>query len=292
MSNEKIEYEPVPLDKLQEQDAFHANSITPSDSLEYGGAALAGKGAYELAKRTPGVKKLFPEVTIGPITTEAGVEIPKVSPTGVSATKPIPTTVGQFYDPLMVSENGLGPGAAKNRLHNFDQAKGAELNAKFLANPEPGFQLEGNRVIATPIGADTNLHPPVVAAQPVEPPKPVPLTPAQRAMQVAQGIGGKAMNALSHPIMQKLNPAFIGLGYIGAGTSAKEAYERAQHGDYGRAAIDALGGVGTLASILAPHPAAKVLGLGTGLGAHYLNKKLDEKYGRDYATGGLVYLGK
>jgi hypothetical protein len=309
MNDEKIKYEPVPLDKLQEQDAFHANLQTPSDSLEYGGAALAGKGAYELAKRTPGVKKLFPEVTIGPMTTESGTTVPKTGGTDLTGKEKWNKTLtgnvatGSQMDAASLLKNQemmktIGPGG---------ELAGGEIRG---GNVIIGPDMKSSPKLAN-VGIPELAHLPTgspeylealdryLAGQPVEPPKPIPLTPAQRAMQVAQGIGSKAMgmtqpvmNALSHPIMQKLNPALIGLGYIGAGTSAKEAYERAQHGDYGRAAIDALGGVGTLASIHAPHPVAKVLGLGAGLGAHYLNKKLDEKYGRDYATGGLVYLGK
>ena len=58
MSDEKIEYEPVPLDKLQEHDAFHAKITEPTSSLEAVAAAVAGKGALEVAKVTPGVKRL------------------------------------------------------------------------------------------------------------------------------------------------------------------------------------------------------------------------------------------
>ena len=317
MSDEKIEYEPVPLDKLQEHDAFHAKITEPTSSLEAGAAAVAGKGALEVAKVTPGVKRLTemfgktPSVEIGPITTESGAAVPKTGGTTV------PKTGGENWNKTLTGNVATGSQMdAASLLKNQEMMKtigpGGEL---------AGGEIRGGNVIIGPdmksssklanVGIPELAHLPAgspeyfealdkyIAGQPVEPPKPIALTPAQRAMQVAQGIGGKAMgmaqpvmNALNHPVMQKLNPALVGLGYFGAGTEGMEAYKRAKHGDYGRALIDAIGAGGTLASIHAPHPAAKVLGLGAGLGAHYLNKKLDEKYGRDYATGGLVYIGK
>ena len=295
--SKEIEYEVVPVEDLTSEQAYHAKAAEPSPSTEAGAVALGGKGAFELAKVTPGVNRLIPEKFKGKPSVELGPVTNFGAPPTSTAKPPIPTTVGEFYNPVMVSEEGIGPGAAKNRLHNYDQKIGNALNEKWLANPEPGFHVEGNRMIATPVGADltpTLKAPTLLESMGSAPPPPTPLTPAQRAMQMVEGVGAKAAPALNFltPALRTLNPAFVGLGYMGAGTEAAEAYKRLKHGDYGRALVDLAGGAGTLASIHAPHPLAKVLGLGAGLGAHYLNQKLDEKYGRNYREGGLVHLAE
>lgn len=313
--SKETQYEVVPIEDLTPEQSYHVNTTEPTSSLEAGAAAVAGKGALEVAKVTPGVKRLTemfektPSVEIGPITTETGANVPKTGGTTV------PKTGGQKWNERLTGNSATG-----SQMDKASLAKNEEMMKAIGPGGElAGGELHGGNVLTGPdrksslknVGIPELAHLPAgspeyfealdryLAGQPVEPPKPIALTPAQRAMQVAQGIGSKAMgvaqpvmNALNSPIMQKLNPALVGLGYFGAGTEGMEAYKRAKHGDYGRALIDAIGAGGTLASIHAPHPAAKVLGLGAGLGAHYLNKKLDEKYGRDYATGGLVYIGK
>jgi hypothetical protein len=328
--SKETQYEVVPIEDLTPEQSYHVQVTEPTSSLEVGAAAVAGKGALEVAKAAPsGIKRIAeiignrtPEVTVGPITTETGANVPKVGPTGKSANaietwaktqhidpatgKPLPYLSGGDYGAehrlQMTAKEVAERKAALDRINMlFDSAPQPPTAPAAPAAPAMSQGRFIPELAHLPAGSPEYFEAldKYIAGQPVEPPKVAPLTPAQRAMQVAQGIGGKAMgmaqpimNALNSPVMQKLNPALVGLGYFGAGTEGMEAYKRAKHGDYGRALIDAIGAGGTLASIHAPHPAAKVLGLGAGLGAHYLNKKLDEKYGRDYATGGLVYIGK
>jgi len=283
----EVEYEEVPHDDLRDDQIFHTNSSKSPSSLEGGAVAVAGKGIYEGAKSVPSVSKFIPEKFKGKPTVEIG---PITTPSSTVAKPPIPTTVGKFYEPNMVSEHGVGPGALKNALHNVDQTLANAAHEKWMSNPEMGFHLEGNRLVATPIGADLTptLKPPTLLESMGPAPEPIkPLTSTQRAMQMAENIGSKVS-----PILTKLNPALVGLGYFGAGTEGMEALKRAQHGDYGRALIDLAGAGGTLASIHAPHPLAKLLGLGVGLGANYINQKLDENLGRNYAEGGLAHLAE
>lgn len=294
MTNE-VQYEEVPQEDLRDDQIFHVNSSKATPSSEAGAVAVAGKGIYEGTKAVPKAAKYIPEHFMpNAFKGKPSVTIEPMTPPSITTKPPIPTTVSEFYNPVMVSEEGIGPGAAKNRLHNYDQKIGNALNDKWLANPEPGYHLEGNRIVATPMGADLSAPPTPSAVAPIEPLPPKPLTSTQRAMQMIEGVGAKAKPVLNviNPVLQKLNPAMVGLGYFGAGTEGMEALKRAQHGDYGRALIDLAGAGGTLASIHAPHPLAKLLGLGTGLGAHYLNEKLDEKYGRNYAEGGLAHLAE
>ena len=287
---EKVKYEPVPLDKLQEYERFHAESNTPAPSTDTGSLTLGAGAAYEIGGRIPYLNRVIPEAYR-----------PGYKPTGVptpTGAPHIPTTVAEFYDPFMVSEHGLGPGGTKNRLHNFDQDIGAELNKKWLANPEPGYSIEGNRRFATPNGPDTSYKPKSweIPPPPPEPPPPPPKKPT--SIERLKKMGTAVADTLQ-PATDVINkygkiagPVFTGLGYYGLGTHADEAYRRFKHGDVGRGLVDVGGAIGDLAALRAPHIGVKILGEGASLGSDYLNKKLDEKYGRNYAVGGLVHLAE
>jgi hypothetical protein len=115
-----------------------------------------------------------------------------------------------------------------------------------------------------------------------------PFKPAYHAIQPALGPIKSALNYAA-PV---LNPALTAYGYYGAGEQGMEAYKHFNHGNYGRGTVSAIGAIGDLAATRAPHLGAKVVGAGVGMGSHLLNDYIDKKYGRDYATGGLVYINK
>lgn len=85
-----------------------------------------------------------------------------------------------------------------------------------------------------------------------------------------------------------VGPALAGAGSLG---EFQDAYNRASHGDYGRALISTLGGLGSLAS-LAPTPMTKGIGGGAAIAAPLINELIDRVYGREgYAQGGRITPG-
>jgi len=335
MTNE-IQYEEVPQDDLRDDQLYVINAAKSIPSSEVGATAVAVKGLYDVGKTIPSAAKYIPqiisemaknraaipEVTVGPITTEDGVEIPKVDSVGKSANAVENWGKTQHIDPATgksIPYQGGGHYAEEHKLQmtakEAAERKAAldRINMLFEEAPKPTTPT-APAVSAMPEGRfiPELAHLPqgspeyfealdkYMAGQPVEPPKVTPLTPAQRAMQVAKGIGKfvepayKGIDYLNTQInkVPGANNALKYLGIYGTANQGSEAIKHGMHGNYGRAALDALGGVGDLAAMYGVHPGVRLAGLGVGLAAPYISKKLDEKYGRNYATGGLVYLGK
>ena len=115
---------------------------------------------------------------------------------------------------------------------------------------------------------------------------------AATALGVPGGI--QAAGRAAYTGLNKAIPAVIGRGLAGAGAGFQgvDAYNRAQSGDYGGAAISGLGAIGSAAALI-PHPIARVGGTALGIGAEALNAYLDslkDKNKQGYADGGSVEL--
>ena len=294
MSDQKVEYEPVPESDLHEYQRFHVNKAKTEqvDPVTGGIAAEAlGIPAIAGAKTLKGVlgSNITKEITnriaekIAP--SAAAVEVPPKPP--------IPTTVGQFHAPQMVTEHGFGPGAVKNALHNVDQATANPVYANVAANPERGFELKGNSRILTPEGTygappapppQGGAMPPMGGAMPAgAPPAPPPLTATQRAMQVVKG-------AANSPIAR-------GAGAVGGlwegGENLVRLWNHFKEGNPARELLDVAGVVSNAATIV-PTPASpwsNIAGaVGSGL-TGYAQRHLEEQDKlQKKATGGLVYL--
>jgi len=294
MSDQKVEYEPVPESDLHEYQRFHVNKAKTEQVDPVTGAIAAealGIPAIAGAKTIEGVmksnalkvaKNLFEKV--GAPAAAAVEALPK---------PPIPTTVGQFHAPEMVTEHGFGPGAVKNALHNVDQATANPVYANLAANPERGFELKGNSRILTPEGTygappapppQGGAMPPMGGAMPAgAPPAPPPLTATQRAMQVVKG-------AANSPIAR-------GAGAVGGlwegGENLVRLWNHFKEGNPARELLDVAGVVSNAATI-APTPASpwsNIAGaVGSGL-TGYAQRHLEEQDKlQKKATGGLVYL--
>ena len=114
------------------------------------------------------------------------------------------------------------------------------------------------------------------------------------AGKAAASPGLQSMKAALGAGISRSVPAVIGRGLAGAGAGFQgvDAYNRAQSGDYGGAAISGLGAIGSAASMI-PHPIARVGGTALGIGAEALNAYLDslkDKNKQGYADGGSVEL--
>lgn len=197
---------------------------------------------------------------------------------------PIPTTVGQFHAPQMVSEYGFGPGAMKNIEHNVSQKMGNPLHASLAERPIPGFQLEGNRMVITP----TNMV--------GTPPTTSPITPTQPSGMFASAVDrAKQMGSTINRLPGAGAARFAGpiAGGFGAGFGGAETYNRlVNENDLvggGLSAIETAGGLASMYPPLAP------IGLPVSYGAMMLNM-LRDKYGKkpevksvmEKAEGGLV----
>jgi hypothetical protein len=203
--------------------------------------------------------------------------------------KPVPTTVGEFHKPQMVSQEGFGPGAMKNVAHNVDQIVANALHEDIAQNPVKGYQLEGNRRILTPVGTPPSpsvapqggMMPPAMGG--VAPSAPPPLSPTQRAMQVVKG-------AASSPIAR-------GAGAVGGlwegGENAVRLWNHFKQGNPGRELLDVAGLVSNAAT-LAPTPMSpwsNIAGAGLSIPIGMYQRHLEEQdKAQKKATGGLVYL--
>ena len=110
--------------------------------------------------------------------------------------------------------------------------------------------------------------------------------PVRKALE-ARGLEKPVATAMKYasPI---LNYAAKPLAIAGGIGEFQDAYNRYKHGDFGRAAVSAVGGLGSLATMV-PHPATKMVGAGLSLAAPALNYAIDKTYGREgYAQGGDV----
>lgn len=200
----------------------------------------------------------------------------------INATKPpVPTTVGQFHSPQMVSQYGFGPGAMKNIAHNVSQQMGNPLHASLAERPIPGFQLEGNRMVITPTSMGGT---PPAGMPPQAAPSSAFSNAVDRAKQFgapASRVGGAAMRALG-PVA----------GGFGAGFEGAEAYNRFERGDPIGGTISAIGAGAGAASM---YPPAAPIGLPISYGMMGLNYLLDKYRGKpeaksvlEKAEGGLV----
>lgn len=295
MSDQKVEYEPVPESDLHEYQRFHVNKAKTEqiDPVTGGIAAEAlGIPAIAGAKTIEGVMKSNALKVAKNIFEKVGA--PAAAAVEAPPKPPIPTTVGEFHAPQMVTEHGFGPGAVKNALHNVDQAVANPVYANVAANPERGFELKGNSRILTPegtYGAPTapppqgGMMPPAMGgAMPAgAPPAPPPLTATQRAMQVVKG-------AANSPIAR-------GAGAVGGlwegGENLVRLWNHFKEGNPARELLDVAGVVSNAATI-APTPASPWSNIGgaaasipIGMYQRHLEEqdKLQKK-----ATGGLVYL--
>jgi len=275
--SDKVEYEPVPHDDLQDHQKFFINKEKDTPP-EVGGVAAEMIGIPTIA----GAK------TIGSaLKSNLGKAIlNKIGEVSASPKAPIPTTVGEFHAPEMISEHGFGPGAMKNVAHNVDMARVNQLQADLAANPEKGFGFEGNRRILTPQAKPWEMSQPATTGVPVPSAPPVSLTPAQRALQVVQGVA-------KSPIV---NTVAKGAGTLGSlwegGENAMRLWNHFKHGQTGREFLDAASLLSNAATV-APTPASpwsNIAGALGSTGTHYLQKYLEDQEAQNKATGGLTTL--
>ncbi|CAB4196386.1 hypothetical protein UFOVP1640_88 [uncultured Caudovirales phage] len=117
--------------------------------------------------------------------------------------------------------------------------------------------------------------------------------PGEKLLAGAGTAGNALMNMTKGTIPRLAGHAISGAG---VGLSAADVAERLKRGEYGRAAISALGGAGDVAT-MTRNPVAMALGVPVGIGAPLVNMGLDAVLGRgelpvQKATGGLVALKK
>jgi hypothetical protein len=107
------------------------------------------------------------------------------------------------------------------------------------------------------------------------------ITPGQKITAKTPGVLKPLLNAP----LGVLGRGVVGLG---AGMQGADALNRYNEGDTSGAIISGIGALGTTAA-MAPHPVARIVGTGVGLGAEGLNMFLDKlKNKKQMAKGGLV----
>lgn len=296
--SDNVEYEPVPESDLHEYQQFHINKAkTEAIDPSTGGIAAEALGIPAIVG-AKSIKGLAKNKLAQAATDKLAEMIAPTSPS-IAPKPPIPTTVGEFHAPNMVTEHGFGPGAVKNVSHNIDMDVVNELDKNLQQKPIPGFERTGNSRIATPVGTypsapppqggtmppQGGTMPPVMggASLPSSPAAPPPLTPTQRAMQVVKG-------AANSPVVR-------GAGAIGGlwegGENLVRLFNHFKEGNIGRELLD-VAGVVSNAATLAPTPFSPWSNIGGAVGSGltgYAQRHLEEQDKlQKKATGGLVYL--
>jgi len=179
----------------------------------------------------------------------------------------------------MKSELGFGEGAMKNVNHNVDEIFANALHGGAAKEPLPGgFGLVGNSRIIQPL--DMTGAPKVEAE--------VPKASEQINEKIAQRANSALEKIAGHPMASAASK--IGAG-AATGYNLGDAYRHYQQGEYGPAAVNALGAIGSTLGF-AKNPYLKGIGLLTGLGAPMVNETTDAYYKshepKHYAPGGPV----
>ena len=172
---------------------------------------------------------------------------------------------GQTYE----SEHGFHPGASSNAAFNEEQRLANEMQSNLHGTQ--GYKVQGNSRIITPNTFDAEKYAAEQAAKKTAEQaakktlgEKVLATGAKYGKYLAPtGIAGKVINA-GMPI----------LSGAGAGAEFADAYNRAKHGDYGRAAVSTVGGLGSLAAMI-PTPYTRGIGTAVAVGAPLLNAGID-----------------
>ena len=113
--------------------------------------------------------------------------------------------------------------------------------------------------------------------------------PGEKALASAGKLGSNLISATKSTIPRLAGHALSGAG---VGLSAADVADRIKRGEYGRAAISALGGAGDVAT-MTRHPVAMGVGVPVGVGAPLVNMGLDALLGRgelpvEKAEGGEI----
>lgn len=204
---------------------------------------------------------------------------------------PGPDSVSASTNEVLIPAASAVAGAAARKLpEQFANMVKDPLTGKWMALENYGRQMAGGkwyggkhmgdvyqRIVAA--GAD-----PAVAAQ----------YEAEALKNMGKGsqLGAKITSKLPN-VVKPLATApmgMLGRGVVGfgAGMQGADAVNRWNEGDTSGAVISGLGALGTAASMI-PHPVARVVGTGVGLGAEGLNMFLDKlKNKKRMASGGLV----
>ena len=294
--SDKVQYEPVPHDELQDYQKFHINKEKSSEiDPSVGGVTAEVLGIPAIA----GAKSL--KSILGSNITKHAINwaenklapkgtVPPVEPPSSVPAKPIPSTVGAFHAPEMVTPYGFGPGAVINAEHNVDQKGANPLHANIAANPERGFELKGNSRILTPEGTYPSAPSGAPFAGSAPPPEPPPLTAGQRALQTVKNIPGTEM---ASKVMN--NPLVRGAGNVGAlwqgGEDAMRLWNHLGK-DFGRSAMDTASLASNIATI-APTPASpwsNIAGAAASIPLGYYQRKWDAEDKAKREAGGLETL--
>jgi hypothetical protein len=111
---------------------------------------------------------------------------------------------------------------------------------------------------------------------------------ALKGITPGQKIAAKTPGMLKPLLTAPMGDIGRGVGGLGAGRQGADAVNRWNEGDKSGAVISGLGAMGTAAAMV-PHPVARIVGTGVGLGAEGLNMFLDKlKNKKQMAKGGLV----
>lgn len=171
------------------------------------------------------------------------------------------------------------------------------VTGKWMALENYGRQMFGGKWYGGENLSDVYQRGYKVTGDPLKGIAPDPALAAQYEAEALKGItrgqkiAAKTPNALKPLLTAPMGAIGRGIVGVGAGLQGADAVNRWNEGDTSGAIISGLGALGTAASMI-PHPVARIVGTGVGLGAEGLNMFLDslkkKKATPQMAEGGLA----
>ena len=184
--------------------------------------------------------------------------------------------------------------AARNLPQQIGNMVRDPVTGKWMALENYGRQMFGNKWYGGANMSDVYQRGYKASGDPLKGIAPDPIAAAKYEAEALKGITPGQKIAAKTPGMLKplltspMGTLGRGVAGLGAGMQGADAMTRYNEGDTSGAIISGLGAMGTAAAMI-PHPVARIVGTGVGLGAEGLNMFLDKlKNKKQMAKGGLV----
>ena len=184
--------------------------------------------------------------------------------------------------------------AARNLPQQIGNMVRDPVTGKWMALENYGRQMFGNKWYGGANMSDVYQRGYKASGDPLKGIAPDPIAAAKYEAEALKGITPGQKIAAKTPGMLKplltspMGALGRGVAGLGAGMQGADAMTRYNEGDTSGAIISGLGAMGTAAAMI-PHPVARIVGTGVGLGAEGLNMFLDKlKNKKQMAKGGLV----
>ena len=277
--SDKVQYEPVPHDELQDYQKFHINKEKSSEiDPSVGGVTAEALGIPAIAGAKTLKSLLGSSITKHAINWAENQLAPKGTVPPVAPPPEVVTPQGGGAWNQTLTGN-TAPGSQMNK-------KSFDINQRMMETVGPGGELAGGKIYKGSVMVPPGVELPAGAP----PPEPPPLTAGQRALQTIKNIPGTEM---ASKVIN--NPLVRGAGNVGAlwqgGEDAMRLWNHLGK-DFGRSAMDTASLASNIATI-APTPASpwsNIAGAAASIPLGYYQRKWDAEDKAKREAGGLETL--